>query len=366
MSQLYIGLMSGTSLDGIDAALVDFSDAKPILQASLYYDLKPEIRQIILALRQPGFNEIHRLGELDVMLGNEFANAVNLLLQQEKISKNAIRAIGSHGQTIRHQPQHQYPFTLQVGDPNIIAAKTGITTVADFRRRDIAHGGQGAPLVPAFHQSLFLNREINRAIVNIGGIANVTLLFKDFSQPVLGFDTGPGNTLLNAWTEEHLQKSHDRDGSWAAQGTVDKALLTNLLNDPYFQLPAPKSTGQEYFNLIWLKKFLKNNINPADVQATLVELTARSIVDAISNYFPNGEILICGGGFHNQFLISRIRALATHYSVDSTAKYGVDPDWMEAIAFAWLAKQTIEGKPGNLKEVTGAHCEAVLGGVFYS
>lgn len=366
MSKPYIGLMSGTSLDGIDVVMVDFSSEKPALVGHLYYELSADARQAILALRQPGFNEINRLAELDVQLGNEFANAVNLLLQQQKHSKDNIRAIGSHGQTIRHHPHAQYPFTLQIGDPNIISAKTGITTVADFRRRDIALGGQGAPLVPAFHAAFFASTEVNRIILNIGGIANITLLPKDGSRPILGFDTGPGNTLLDAWAEQHLKSPYDKNGEWAAQGKVNDAWLTQLLKDPFFSMPPPKSTGQEFFNLKWMKQTLPRELSDVDVQATLTELTARSIVAAINQHLPTGEILVCGGGIYNQHLLSRIKALASSHTVLSTEPFGIAPDWVEAMAFAWLAKQTLEGNTGNLPSVTGAHHAAILGGVYYA
>jgi anhydro-N-acetylmuramic acid kinase len=366
MSKLFIGLMSGTSLDGIDTAIVDFSHAKPQLLGHHCYELSTDLRLAILELRQPGFNEINRAAGLDNQLGNEFANAVNLLLQKENINKSHIIAIGSHGQTIRHQPHASYPFTLQIGDPNIIAAKTGITTVADFRRKDIALGGQGAPLVPAFHAALFATTEINRIIVNIGGIANATLLPKDGFKPILGFDTGPGNTLLDTWALQHLQQPYDKNGDWASTGKIDEEWLSLLLKDPFFKLPPPKSTGQEFFNLTWLKNTMPSTISPADVQTTLVDLTARSILEAINHHFDKGEILICGGGIHNHYLISRIRTLAKHYTVDSTEKFGIPPDWMEAMAFAWLAKQTLEKNSGNIPSATGALQASVLGGVYYS
>jgi anhydro-N-acetylmuramic acid kinase len=360
MTELYIGLMSGTSADGIDAALVDFTQSYPNVIATHYNKYTPQLRQAILGLCQPGANEINRLGELDITLGKTFAKAVNTLLENQRISSRQIRAIGCHGQTIRHHPERQ--FTLQIGDPNVITAETGITTVADFRRRDIAHGGQGAPLVPAFHQQIFTEKNISRVIVNIGGIANVTLL----ANSVLGFDTGPGNTLLDAWTETHLQKNHDENGAWAAQGTVNRSLLNDLLTDSFFKLSPPKSTGREHFNLEWLKKYLSSTISPVDVQTTLVELTAFSIVDAIKKYFSSGEIFVCGGGAHNSFLLSRLQQLANPLPVYSTKKLGVDPDWVEAIAFAWLAKQALDKKPGNLTAVTGAKHSAILGGVYYN
>lgn len=364
MNKLYIGLMSGTSLDGIDAVLADFSHPQPKLIANHYNKFAPELRQTILSLCHPGADEINRLGELDVILGKHFAATVKTLLQKNNLSSNIIRAIGSHGQTIRHHPERQ--FTLQIGDPNIIAAETGITTIADFRRRDVALGGQGAPLVPAFHQAVFAKQNANRVILNIGGIANITLLPKKPSSfTVLGFDTGPGNTLLDAWTEKHLQQPFDKNGEWAAQGKINIALLKILLADNFFKLEPPKSTGREYFHLNWLEKHFSASENPVDIQTTLTELTAQTIINAIKKYFSDGEILVCGGGMHNLFLINRLRELAKNFSIESTEKYGIHPNWVEATAFAWLAKQTCEGRPGNLASVTGATKEAILGGIYY-
>ncbi len=364
MTELYIGLMSGTSLDGIDAVLVDFSQPSPTLVASHYNEYTPQLRQTILALCHPGTDEINRMGELDVALGKQFALATNTLLKKNHLTAKQIRAIGSHGQTIRHYPQRQ--FTVQIGDPNIIAAETGITTVADFRRRDIAHGGQGAPLVPAFHQHIFSTSATNRAIVNIGGIANITLLPATDKQSILGFDTGPGNTLLDIWAEKYLHQPQDKNGAWAAQGKIHAELLEKLLADPFFKLVPPKSTGREYFNLQWLENHLPTAIPPVDVQTTLTELTARSIINAISHYFSQAEILICGGGVHNHFLMQRLQKLNPALSVTSTQTRGIDPDWVEAIAFAWLAKQTLAGNPGNITAVTGAMKTTILGGVYYT
>lgn len=359
MNELFIGLMSGTSADGVDAALVDFSTHQPQLIANHYSVFSSTLRKQILALCQPGPDEINRLGELDVLLGNTFADSVNTLLKNQNISPENIRAVGSHGQTIRHHPNRQ--FTLQVGDPNIIAAKTGITTIADFRRRDIAHGGQGAPLVPVFHHHVFKDKKINRAIVNIGGIANITLLPAN-DEFILGFDTGPGNILLDAWAEKHLQQRCDEKGAWASQGQIDNTLLEKLLSDDYFKLPAPKSSGHEYFNLTWLQKYLPDQINAVDAQATLTFLTARTIIDAINQHLPNSEILICGGGVHNHCLMQHLMTLAPF--VHTTKIYGIDPDWMEAMAFAWLAKQTLDGKIGNMTAVTGAKRSTILGGIY--
>ncbi len=370
MRDLYIGLMSGTSADGIDAALVAFGDTRPAVLATYYTPYSPELREKILGLCQKGDNEIQRLGELDIILGKAFALAANQLIANQSLLPQDIKAIGSHGQTVRHHPHHPHRFTIQIGDPNTIAAETGITTVADFRRKDIAHGGQGAPLVPAFHHCMLSSGKLNRAVVNIGGISNVTLLPKNTPDTILGFDVGPGNVLMDAWIHLHLQETHDNHGAWGAQGRMDPELLELFLSDEFFRLPPPKSTGREYFNYAWLNKqllLLNKKIPPADIQATLAELTARCIIDSIRKHMSNGEILICGGGAHNAFLMSRLGKLATpDFSVHSTQKYGLDPDWVEAMAFAWLARQTLNRQPGNLPSVTGAHKATILGGVYYA
>lgn len=368
--ELYIGIMSGTSADGIDIALVNFASSSPQLLASLYIPYSLEIRQRILALYQPGPDEIQRLGELDILLAQAFANGVNQFLKQFHFEPSDIKAIGSHGQTIRHSPNSQPAFTLQIGDPNTIAALTGITTIADFRRKDIAYGGQGAPLVPSFHEyALASAPKSNRVVINIGGIANITCLFDQHF--VLGFDTGPGNALLDDWINYHLSNHYDKDGNWAAQGTVIANLLDLLLSDPYFKLPPPKSTGREYFNLAWLLSYINklgnNNQHciPVDVQATLVDLTAKSILIAIEQTCSEAELLVCGGGVHNAVLMQRLTELSSpQFSVNSTTKYGISPDWMEAMAFAWLAQQTMNGQPGNHPHVTGATQKGILGGIY--
>lgn len=367
MSELYIGLMSGTSADGIDAVLVDFNDKLPKLIATHYTPYSPALRQKILALCRPGNNEIHRLGELDIELAHAFAESVLTLLQQAGVDNNHIKAIGSHGQTIRHSPDPLQRFSLQIGDPNTIAARTGITTVADFRRKDIALGGQGAPLVPAFHHYLFADKKMNRAIVNIGGIANITLLIPQ-QQSIIGFDTGPGNGLLDEWIHQHQQKAHDAGGSWAASGKINQPLLNSMLADNYFHLSPPKSTGREYFNTKWLHQHLSNlTVSNTDVQTTLTELTAATIINAISLHMPQGEIYVCGGGAHNTYLLDRLQFLATtQFKVMTTEKLGIHPDWVEAIAFAWLASQTVNQRAGNLPSVTGARQAAILGGLYYA
>lgn len=365
MNELYIGLMSGTSADGIDAVIVDLKTATPRLIATHYEPYPKILREKILNLFEASNNEIEKIGELDVLLGKEFSRAANTLIKNQALSEKEIMAIGSHGQTIKHKPNQA--FTLQIGDPNIIAAETGITTVADFRRKDLALGGQGAPLVPAFHQAMFASKETNRAVVNIGGIANVTLLSCD-KKYLIGFDTGPGNGLMDEWVHYHHQKFYDSAGRWAQAGNINEALLQAFLNDPYFQKPPPKSTGREYFNLNWLQNFLKNfSDTPVNIQATLAELTAQSIIQAIQIYFSNSDIIICGGGVHNNFLMQRLKKYAgVQFEIISSAQFDIDPDFIEAFAFAWLAKQTLNRKTGNIPSVTGASKAAILGGIYWA
>jgi anhydro-N-acetylmuramic acid kinase len=365
MYEYYIGIISGTSMNSIDAALVQFTKNSLQLIATHSKPITTELKQNLLATCFPGYDEINRMGQLDVQLGNLFAQTCLTLLKNAKIPAAKISAIGSHGQTIRHQPNFPYPFTLQIADPNIIADQTGITTVADFRRRDIATGGQGAPLVPALHNALFRTSKTNRIILNVGGIANVTILPADLQQPVTGFDTGPGNTLLDAWINEHLKKEYDVNGTWAESGKNHPTLLKKLLSDAYFKKSPPKSTGREYFNLDWLKLLLPENIPPADVQNTLTLFTAETILNAIKNDGPkNGEIVVCGGGVHNSLLMKYLKNGAENFSVHTTQEFGVDPNWVEAIAFAWLAKQTLANKPGNLPQVTGGRRSVILGGIY--
>jgi len=363
----YIGLMSGTSLDAIDAVIVHFRDGRCQLQQHLALPISDDIRQQALSLLTPGENELARLCQLDVQLGRLFAEAVQALLVQADLDASAISAIGSHGQTLRHYPDTEFPTTLQIGDPNIIAEQTGITTVADFRRRDMAAGGQGAPLAPAFHQTMLRDERYNRVILNLGGIANVTLLPADPAQPVTGFDTGPSNALMDSWIQTHLQQTYDAKGAWAASGKINNTLLEQLLNEAYFQQPPPKSTGRETFNLAWLEQQLRNfsALSAEDIQATLAELTAISIAQAINKYAPDTEqVLVCGGGVHNTYLMQRLAAHLPQQQLRSTQELGIAPDWVEAMAFAWLAKQTLEGQAGNLPGVTGAQQPVVLGGIY--
>ncbi|VAX09175.1 Anhydro-N-acetylmuramic acid kinase [hydrothermal vent metagenome] len=371
MTTFYIGLMSGTSVDSIDAVLLSIDNTSPRLHSSHRHPIPPALQQQTLALFVPGENELERMSQLDVRFGQLFADAVNALLKASNISTQQITAIGSHGQTLRHYPDNEFPNTLQIGDPNIIAELTGITTVADFRRRDMAAGGQGAPLVPAFHQALLQSDKINRVILNIGGIANITVLASDTGKTVTGFDTGPGNALMDAWILSQQQQPHDNNGAWAASGRVHQALLEQLLADAYFQQPPPKSTGRESFNLNWLERILlqfpKYSPKPSaeDIQATLTELSAISIAQAILQYATESEqVLVCGGGVHNDYLMQRIRHHLPEQQLNSTLQAGIDPDWVEAMAFAWLAKQTLDGRAGNLPGVTGATHPVILGGIY--
>jgi anhydro-N-acetylmuramic acid kinase len=365
----YLGLMSGTSMDGIDAAVVEFGEHRCEIRATLSTPYPDDLREALLqATRTPAECTVDLIGSLDRRVGEYFRDAALAILLHNDIDAGEVAAIGSHGQTLRHQPHATRPFSLQIGDPNIIATGTGITTVADFRRADIALGGEGAPLAPAFHRWLFADEDINRAILNIGGIANVTLLLAS-SSSVKGFDTGPGNTLLDNQARRILKKQYDEDGAWAATGTVSEELLDALQSDKYFGLPPPKSTGFEYFNARWLKSKLSalGGAVPdaADVQATLAELSARTIAAAILDYAPEvNEVLVCGGGVHNGDLMQRLTNCLAGSTVTSTENHGLHPDWVEAAAFAWLAKRRLEGKPGNLPEVTGASRPEVLGALY--
>ncbi|MCF6237185.1 MAG: anhydro-N-acetylmuramic acid kinase [Gammaproteobacteria bacterium] len=362
-SNLFIGLMSGTSMDGIDAVLVDFSNATPTLISHTNTEFSPQLRERLLALCSHG--EVGEMAELDVELGLLFSIAAKKVIDLAKISTKDIRAIGSHGQTVRHHPENKTPYTLQIADPNIIAEKTGLLTVADFRRHDIAAGGQGAPLVPAFHNAVFRSYKENRAIINIGGMANVTILPSKADQNVTGFDTGPGNVLMDSWIYQRKGKLIDKDGQWAASGQIHKKLLSAMISDPYFKCLPPKSTGREYFNIQWLEHHLgaqPDTIPEENIQATLCELTTISIAEALTSFAPD-RVLLCGGGIHNKTLYSRLR----HHikcTVQSSETLNISPDWMEAIAFAWLARQRLDEKPGNIPAVTGARHPAVLGGVY--
>ncbi len=366
MPELYIGLMSGTSVDGIDACLVDFSNGKIQLVDFFYLPFADGLKAAIQHTSKPdSLIALQNYGSLDANLGQLFAEAANTLLTKAKIPPSSIIAIGSHGQTIHHAPDNAFPFSLQIGDPNLIAEMTGITTVADFRRGDMAAHGQGAPLVPAFHQAVFNDPNEHRCIVNIGGIANITVLPADQTAAVTGFDTGPGNTLMDQWIHQHQGVNYDNNGAWAKTGRTNGALLSLLKQDAYFQTAPPKSTGKEYFSLRWLEqKTALSGYSAEDIQASLCSLTAVTICDAIQKYAPATErTLICGGGIHNDLLLQLIRQNLQH-PVASTETQGIHPDHVEAMAFAWLAKQRINNLPGNLKEVTGAHHPVILGGIY--
>ncbi len=358
--------MSGTSLDGIDAALVDFSNKNARLVGFEYLPFQGDIQNTIQRLSKPdALISLKGYGAMDARLGYLFAEAVNTLLAKADISAASIAAIGSHGLTIYHAPDLQFPFSLQIGDPNIIAEQTGITTVADFRRRDIAAKGQGAPLVPAFHQAVFQDPNEHRCIVNIGGIANITVLPKHQSAAVIGFDTGPGNTLMDLWIKLHQNLPYDKSGNWAKTGNIDHGLVELLKQDAYFSTAPPKSTGKEYFSLPWVYQYFDAfSYKAEDIQASLCFLTAITICDAIKKYAPTTErMLICGGGIHNDYLLKLIQQNIA-CPVESTEPYGLHPDHVEAMAFAWLARQTLNNLPGNLKEVTGAVNSVILGGIY--
>lgn len=364
---LFVGLISGTSMDGIDAALVAFGERRCKILATLGYDYPDELRgRLKRAITEPGNVGVDEFGALDHLTGRCFGDAAAALLSQAEVAAHRVTAIGCHGQTLRHLPHSPHPFTLQIGDPNLVVAATGITTVADFRRADVALGGEGAPLTPAFHQWLFGGA--GRVVLNIGGIANITVLAED-DVGVVGFDTGPGNTLMDAWIREVSGKPFDRRGGLASQGNVSEELLAALSRDAYFSLPPPKSTGFEYFNLGWLRSTCAEltSLPPADVQATLAELTAQTIADAIRDHGQDThEVLACGGGVHNEHLMNRITRALPDIAVRSTEARGLHPDWVEAAAFAWLAKRRLEGLPGNLPSVTGASRATVLGAIYVS
>lgn len=364
-SALYIGLISGTSADGIDAALVSFENETPHLVGARVHPWPDALRAQILAVAQDETRlDLDAYGRLDVAIGAEFAEATAALLSHTDTPASRVRAVGSHGQTLRHRPHGKHPFTLQVGDPSVIAEHCGIDVVADFRRADVAAGGQGAPLLPAVHAMLLGRPGHTRVVLNLGGIANITVLRSDGH--VSGFDTGPANGLMDAWCLRHLGEPFDRDGALARRGRVDSELLGALLADPYFAAPPPKSTGREHFHLMWLDGHARVRALPVeDVQATLLELSARSIGAAIRTHAPEAtDVLACGGGVHNVLLMERLRALLAPAALGSTASEGVDPDFLEATAFAWLARQRLLGRPGNLPAVTGAAGPRVLGAIW--
>lgn len=367
-SSYYIGIMSGTSLDGVDLALVDFAKNPPQMTACDFVPMPESVRQAVSALVKRGETSLQALGELDCALGKLYADCVNAFLAKHHLRAEQIAAIGCHGQTVWHSPQGEFPFTTQIGDMNIVAVQTGITTIGDFRRKDIAYGGQGAPLVPAFHQAVFAKPNTIVGVLNIGGISNISLLVPE--QPTIGYDIGAGNTLMDVWIEQHQGVKFDKNGDWARSGKVNDTLLNALLDEPFLRQPPPKSTGRELFNLDWLAKKLATQTacKPEDVQATLLEFTAQSIADSLAQLDnPNNlpcELAVCGGGARNAFLIERLAALCPTWWVTTTNEYGLDIDFVEAAAFAWLAHQRLHNLSSNLPSVTGAKQAVSLGVIF--
>ena len=358
---LVIGLMSGTSLDGVDAALVDFSRSRPRTLGTLWLPYSAAIREQALQLQTAQADEIHSAALFANQLARSYAEAVRQLLANAGVGAEQIAAVGCHGQTIRHQPAAGY--SVQLNNPALLAELTGIAVVADFRSRDIAAGGQGAPLVPAFHAAVFGDPERHRVILNIGGIANLTDL--NPGKPVRGFDCGPGNLLLDAWIERHKGLRYDESGQWAAQGQVLPDLLRCLLADAFFAASPPKSCGRDEFNMAWLDRHLAGSERPEDVQATLAELTALAAEQAIGRWCGNPEeLFVCGGGARNKALMARLQHRLPDCRVASTDSLGQPADWVEAVAFAWLAWRTLNGEPGNLAEVTGARGQRILGAIY--
>lgn len=355
--------MSGTSLDGIDVVLADFNSSPPSLLHTFYLPYDPDLRSRLLDLHYSNDDELHRAAMLGNELAHCYAEAVAGLLNESGIKPQEVVAIGCHGQTVRHCPQRERSYSIQLCNSALLVELTGITVVADFRSRDIAAGGQGAPLVPAFHQVLFGNPLIHRVIVNIGGISNLTSLAP--SGEVVGFDCGPGNIMMDAWCLRHTGRAYDENGAWAESGKIIPELLESLLALQFFSLPPPKSTGREMFNLVWLESCLSGNEKPAEVQATLLQLTIQGIAESVFTYFPDAkEIYLCGGGARNEALVARLRAALHGRKVGLTDGLGVNADWVEAFAFAWLAKQAIRGFPGSLPGITGAKGTRLLGAIY--
>ncbi len=352
-------------MDGVDCVVANFASGRLQLIATHSQPIPAALKHAALQASAGQGNEpFTAIAELDVQFGHLFAESVHQLLQKASLNASQIAAIGSHGQTIWHQPRGPNPFTMQIGDPNIIAKSTDITTIADFRRADLALGGQGAPFVPPFHHWLFAS-DNPRVVLNIGGIANITVLPAN-DKSFLGFDTGPGNGLMDAWIAENQQEPYDQNGAWAEQGTLITALLERMLQDPFFSQSGPKSTGKDYFNLRWLQPYLQDkNFAPVDVQATLLALTSISVRDAIQKMLPTAEVLLCGGGSHNGALMTSLATeLGKNYQVTTTQNYGLHPDWVEAACFAWLAKMCLNKIPIDLTAITGAKRATILGGVY--
>lgn len=366
-STLYLGVMSGTSLDGVDLALADFAKNPPKMTACGFTPMPDDLRADLTLLLKTGETSLQKLGEIDHRLGLLYADSINAFLAQYQLEPNQIAAIGCHGQTVWHSPNSAFPFTTQIGDMNLVAARTGITVVGDFRRKDMAFGGQGAPLVPAFHEGIFADPNRATIVLNIGGISNISQLIPN--EPTIGYDIGAGNALMDSWIEQHLGKRYDKDAEWAQTGKVDQALLAALLEEPFLKLPPPKSTGRELFNLDWLAKKAPNltACKPEDVQRTLAEFTGQSVVDSLKQIPTKGlpcVLMVCGGGAKNPLLMQRFQDLLPDWTVTTTNEFGLDIDYVEAAAFAWLAYQRMNNLPSNLPSVTGAS-KAVSLGVIY-
>ena len=361
----YVGVMSGTSVDGLDVAVIDMSSKTPHIVACTTVALPADLASALVALTRPGDDEIARAGRCDAAFGEFIGRTILTCLESWRISPRDIRAIGCHGQTVRHSPDSSPPFTLQIGDPNRIAETTGIDTVADLRRRDMAAGGEGAPLAPLFHDALFRDADRHRIVINIGGIANATML-PAASDSILGFDTGPGNALLDAWIRHCRGEPYDRNGAWASAGRAVPRLLEALQNDAFVLRPPPKSTGKERYNLDYVQRIASPfDYPPEDVQATLLEFTAWSIATAVERWGPGtGDVITCGGGRRNDALVKRLAANLPGYDVFRSDDLDVDGDGLEAAAFAWFAHRTATGQPSNVPAATGAKGPRVLGAIY--
>ena len=366
---LFIGLISGTSMDAVDAALVVLGEGSGRIVATHSAPIPADMKRELHTLSQDPSQAAVRFWSADVRLGSVFASAALDLLETAGVNAREVTAIGSHGQTVYHAPGATSPSTVQLGDPSVIAERTGITTVADFRRRDVAAGGEGAPLAPAFHRAMFSSPGIERGILNLGGIANLSVLAADPSLPLLGFDTGPGNTLLDACARDRFGSDMDRDAAIASEGEVIPSLLATLLAEPYFGRKPPKSTGRELFNSLWLDARLATHpvVEPHDLLRTLCELTVETVVSAVERFAPRTrEIYLCGGGARNPIIVSRLADRMAPIGIETTERLGIHPDWVEAATFAWLAMRTLAGEPGNAPTVTGANREVILGGIYPS
>lgn len=381
--ELYIGLMSGTSLDAVDAVVASIDDKQVVLDAELSQPIPKSLKDRLVAVNTGSATTLKEIGVIDHLLGELYASTVLKLLSESRIDASCIRAIGNHGQTVFHNPEGDTPFTVQLGDANVIAAETGIDTIADFRRLDVALGGQGAPLTPAFHHFLFHSDKKNTVVLNVGGICNITVL--PVQGEVCGFDTGPGNMLMDMWCQQHTGQAFDKDANWARQGKVNEPLLRLLMSDPYLHRTPPKSTGREHYNMDWLDKQVHGDLVSVDVQRTLCEFTVRSAAEQIQACVPNqlsadeseGEhsidgygndaenvLLVCGGGANNPLIMKRLQDQLPNWHVETTMERGVPVDRVEALAFAWLARQRTYGLPSNLPAVTGASREASLGVLY--